>query len=159
MYAYLFDENEVPKKLRDCFEIVYITCGRGWKRIVQKGDPLSDQRRACGADSHGEYHGQAQKDYEPSKAQDPSEVKARILDGMRERVTVRWEPTCQCGYLPGGLEPTPGIILDPFGGSGTTAAVAERLGRYWILCELNEAYKPLIDERTAQRGLFGSTSQ
>jgi DNA modification methylase len=31
-------------------------------------------------------------------------------------------------------------ILDPFGGSGTTAAVAEQWGRKWIICELNPAY-------------------
>lgn len=45
------------------------------------------------------------------------------------------------------------IVFDPFMGSGTTAMVAERLGRKWIGCELNEKYKPLIDERTAQLGL------
>ena len=49
--------------------------------------------------------------------------------------------------------PAGGIVLDPFLGSGTTAQVAESLGRRWIGCELNEAYKPLIDERTAQIGL------
>ena len=46
--------------------------------------------------------------------------------------------------------PTGGIVLDPFGGSGTTAQVAQSLGRKWILCELNEAYKPLIEDRTMQ---------
>lgn len=44
-------------------------------------------------------------------------------------------------------------VFDPFMGSGTTAMVAERLGRKWVGCELNEKYKPLIDERTAQMGL------
>lgn len=30
------------------------------------------------------------------------------------------------------------IVLDPFGGSGTTAAVAHKMGRRWVTCELLE---------------------
>lgn len=39
------------------------------------------------------------------------------------------------------------IVLDPFGGSGTTAHVAANLGRDWLLCELNPAYVELIKRR------------
>jgi DNA modification methylase len=39
------------------------------------------------------------------------------------------------------------IVLDPFMGSGTTAAVALQHGRQYLGCELNENYKPLQDER------------
>jgi len=49
--------------------------------------------------------------------------------------------------------PAGGVVLDPFGGSGTTAQVAQSLGRKWILCELNEAYRPLIEDRTVQPSL------
>ncbi len=38
-------------------------------------------------------------------------------------------------------------VLDPFGGSGTTGAVAIELGRKAILIELNPAYIPLIERR------------
>jgi DNA modification methylase len=41
-----------------------------------------------------------------------------------------------------------GIILDPFGGSGTTGQVALELGRSAILIELNEKYLPLVRKRT-----------
>lgn len=44
--------------------------------------------------------------------------------------------TCQCN----AGEPIPCTVLDPYGGSGTTAQAANALGRKWILCELNEAY-------------------
>jgi len=46
--------------------------------------------------------------------------------------------------------PSNGIVLDPFMGSGTTAAMALRLGRQYLGCELNEDYKPLQEERIAK---------
>lgn len=49
--------------------------------------------------------------------------------------------------------PKDGIVLDPFGGSGTTGQVAEKYNRKWILIELNKSYKKLMQRRTAQRGL------
>ena len=51
------------------------------------------------------------------------------------------EPCILAGAPPGG------VVLDPFGGSGTTGSVAQRLGRKWIMCELNTEYGPLQDER------------
>jgi site-specific DNA-methyltransferase (adenine-specific) len=39
-------------------------------------------------------------------------------------------------------------VLDPFGGSGTTGAVALELGRRAILIEINGDYLPIIDSRT-----------
>lgn len=39
------------------------------------------------------------------------------------------------------------IVLDPFAGSGTTLAVAKKLGRQWIGCELSEEYTRAATER------------
>lgn len=54
--------------------------------------------------------------------------------------------------------PAGGTVLDPFGGSGTTAGVAMKHGRNAILCELNPEYAALIPDRVAaiegQRRLF-----
>ena len=44
-------------------------------------------------------------------------------------------------------------VLDPFMGSGTVGAVAERLGRRWVGLDLNPAYHKLAKKRTAQRGI------
>ena len=38
-------------------------------------------------------------------------------------------------------------VLDPFGGSGTTYAVAEQLGRNWVGTETDEAYLGIIADR------------
>ena len=43
--------------------------------------------------------------------------------------------------------PVGGVVLDPFMGSGTTAAVAVLNGRNYLGCELNSAYKELQDIR------------
>jgi len=45
------------------------------------------------------------------------------------------------------------VVLDPFMGSGTTAQVAEHLGRQWIGCELNPDYLPLQSNRLSQRAM------
>jgi DNA modification methylase len=43
--------------------------------------------------------------------------------------------------------PAGGTVLDPFGGSGTTGLVADRLGRDAILCELNPGYADMAERR------------
>ena len=44
------------------------------------------------------------------------------------------------------------LILDPFLGSGTTAAVAQELDRRWVGCELNPEYAALAEQRIASVG-------
>ena len=59
------------------------------------------------------------------------------------------EPCILAGSRPGD------IVLDPFMGSGTTAAVALQHNRQYLGCELNPDYGPLQQERiTAASNLF-----
>lgn len=51
--------------------------------------------------------------------------------------------------------PSGGVVLDPFGGSGTTGKVALELGRRAILIELNPDYAKLIEQRTTTTVGFG----
>jgi DNA modification methylase len=51
------------------------------------------------------------------------------------------DPCILAGSRPGDL------VLDPFMGSGTTAAVAVQHGRRWVGCELNPEYIALAHER------------
>jgi DNA modification methylase len=51
------------------------------------------------------------------------------------------------------------IVLDPFMGSGTTAAVASQLGRQYLGCELNSEYQALQVERIAGARVPASTKK
>jgi site-specific DNA-methyltransferase (adenine-specific) len=61
-----------------------------------------------------------------------------------ELVRERYCPDCDCdaGF-------TPGLVLDPFFGSGTVGAVAQRLRRDWLGIELNRDYHRLAWQRLA----------
>jgi site-specific DNA-methyltransferase (adenine-specific) len=54
----------------------------------------------------------------------------------------RITPGCACRA---GAEP--GVVLDPFMGSGTTAIAAEQLNRRWLGIELNPAFAELAGQR------------
>jgi len=43
--------------------------------------------------------------------------------------------------------PPHGIVLDPFGGAGTVGLVAEKLGREYLLIELNPSYVEMAERR------------
>ena len=54
--------------------------------------------------------------------------------------------------------PEGGTVLDPFGGSGTTGLVANKLNRNAILCELNPDYVNIIKSRlSGNMPLFNNT--
>lgn len=57
------------------------------------------------------------------------------------------EPCIMAGAASGG------VVLDPFMGSGTTAQVAQNLGRRWIGIEISEEYLALQHARTSQQAL------
>ena len=119
----------------------------------------------CGSDKP--YIGKSTKDYGAGGAQDASATKARIVDRILSgEITTRnkrsvWTVTTKpykgahFATFPPDLitpcilagAPVGGVVLDPFMGSGTTAAVAIANGRNYLGCELNSAYKELQDDR------------
>lgn len=54
-------------------------------------------------------------------------------------------PTCDCG-----APREPGLVLDPFIGSGTTGVAAENLGRDWLGIELNPDFAASAERRISQ---------
>lgn len=73
----------------------------------------------------------------------------RSLERRHGRLLATGElhPACRCG-----AEGVPGLVLDPFIGTGTTALAAEKHGRDWLGIELNVEYAAMAKERlSAQR--------
>ena len=124
------------------------SCGAQWRRVVEKGAPDEEHRRACGADTSGSYAGANQKDYASAKAQAASDVKRRILEGLCERRTVAWRQGCRCPYQ----RPVPSVVLDCFAGSCTTGLVAKRLGRRSIMIDQSAEYISLGKKRCGEGG-------
>src|SRR6266542_3894086 len=56
------------------------------------------------------------------------------------------QASCRCG-----AEAVPGVVLDPFVGTGTTALVAEAHGRDWVGIELNAGYAGMAEGRLAMQ--------
>lgn len=56
--------------------------------------------------------------------------------------TTGWTPSCGCGAAA-----VPGVVLDPFMGSGTVGVVAERIGRRWLGTEINPDYAAMAVQR------------
>jgi DNA modification methylase len=109
-----------------------LECGTPYNRIVEKGEKVSSE----------DYKGEGKKDYASALAENPSDVKRRTLESMRQVIHKGWEAGCSCE----GVR-IPCVVLDPFAGSGTTCAVASRLGRDSIGIELNEEYLKLARKR------------
>jgi DNA modification methylase len=166
-------------------------CGAPFQRVVKKGDPDERWKSECGADSQGEYGGVSEKWLKQDELgkntytgfnarwkktqQNASDVKRRVLEGMSNRNTLGWVPTCGCNiigyetpdwypsyicdrysqrlaqesllYAYTEYEPARGVVLDPFMGSGTSAVVAIQQGLDYVGIDLNADYCKLAEKR------------
>jgi hypothetical protein len=139
-------------------------CGAPWQRIVKKSPDQRERKgyTAAGAKDVGGsalataetetlgWHPACSCNASRRDGIDRGDDKRgrKIRCGGSDQVTVGWEQTCDCNPLE-PLEPVPAIVLDPFLGAGTTALVADRLGRHCIGLELSPGYAEMAGRRTA----------
>lgn len=120
------------------------TCGARWSRVVEKireKDPTAGKSAMRGAGSNREN--------DSGKTNREGREFQRVVS-----TETTWEPGCDCG-----AEPVPDVVLDPFGGAGTTALVADQNKRDAIIVELNPEYAEMASRRiTADAGMFAEVS-
>ena len=76
----------------------------------------------------------------------------RALGGTASRAALA--PTCNCK-----TSSEPGLVVDPFMGSGTTALAAEKLGRDWLGIELNPQFAAAARDRITTANNTSNTSE
>ncbi len=126
-----------------CPEWVCGTCGKPRERIVERGElvPTDDRNRKTFVQPKYREGG----DVDDAGS---SLASGGFKSGHRYEVeTTGWS---DCGHN----NYQPGVVLDPFLGSGTTALVARRLGRRSVGIELNPEYADMAAGRLSQLSLL-----
>ncbi len=114
-----------------CPEWVCRTCGKPRERIINK----KVGRESRITPSFANHHGAGKDGRDGSRA------------WIENVETLGWS---DCGHN----NYRPGVVLDPFMGSGTTALVARRHGRRSVGVELNPEYADLAARRLQQLSLL-----
>jgi DNA modification methylase len=109
-------------------------CGKGWKRVVEK-------------------------ERLPTRPELNTKVTGNpMIDGNRDpqrhctiSTTLDFQPDCNCCDCNSSsdkpIDSKPGVVIDPFSGSGTTGVVAITHGRDYIGIELNPKYIEMSERR------------
>lgn len=121
-----------PMILAGCPDKVCSKCGAAWVREVERETVNIRPGNVSGKDATAPHFiekgsgGNTNLRYRPETT----------------RQTIGFKPTCTCN-----ADTRPGVVYDPFMGSGTTALVARRHGRNYIGSELNPEYVQIARER------------
>jgi site-specific DNA-methyltransferase (adenine-specific) len=122
--------------LTSCPPYTCPNCGTPWLRCTEK-------------DFHPQGDVSPERSMKNAPGQKPMANENRWGNYQRGSIAIEttgWRQACSCHP---GLVPEPGLVYDPFMGSGTTALVAEENGRNWIGAELNGVYVQMANRRIA----------
>jgi DNA modification methylase len=127
-----------PMIFAGCPERVCADCGAPWERVVEVTGGNYAERKSRGVG--GPYNLKPEM-YGPAGSM-----------GGSKSTTTGWRPTCAHD-----AKTRPGVVLDPFGGSGTTGVVAQRLSRRAVLIDLSAEYmrQMMVRNRDIPMGLTG----
>jgi hypothetical protein len=124
-------------------------CGAPWTRIIEKGyrAPV-DEAKIAEMEAKGVPRQKA-------NLYGPNTREPHLYENDPDKTT-GWEPSCECD-IP---DPVPAIVADffsgaGFSGAGTTAMVANQLGRVGVGLELSMEYIKLAENRTQLAELRG----
>lgn len=122
----------IPIIKSSCPQWICKKCGKPRERLTDKSYEATRPGLKTGTGKSG-------TDLDPNKSLHKSDISKYRMQINYE--TIGWSDCgCKAGFKPG-------VVLDPFVGSGTTLEVAMKLGRNAIGFELNPMYEPLIKKR------------
>ena len=107
-------------------------CGSPHERVAKKGKLIGERINQPGG--IGLHH-------------DRNDI-GRLMQ-VHEIETVGWQPDCECD-----ADTVPCRVLDPFGGSGTTAMVSNKLQRDATIIEISPEYAGMAAKRISDDGGF-----
>lgn len=121
--------------LAGCPQWICKKCGKARERIIEEEHRPNKPTASPFAKTNQDLTGKINR--------------ASFYKDYRHKEFIGWTDCgCNAGWKPG-------IVLDPFMGAGTTAVVAQRLGRNWVGIELNPEYVEMAYKRIKKElGLF-----
>jgi len=125
-----------PCILAGCPLNVCAVCGVPWKRVMERAGDWNGEKygvRAVAASGGAISGGTAKSTLGSSRGK-----------GVKQTVSSELVPGCSCDHTV-----IPGVVLDPFGGAGTTGLVAAKHERSAVLIELSPSYSDLARQRIA----------
>jgi len=130
--------KEVCSKCGKPKERKYEVIERKWNEIPEEEQQYF--RKTLGLTKEGKIV------YRPKDSEEDRKMRERLVKAaLSQKKFLGYLPTCKCNE---GFEP--GLVLDPFIGSGTTALVAKALGLNFIGIELNKEYVKMANLRLKQ---------
>jgi len=121
-------------------------CGAPWVRKIEREEEYrSYSAMADNFDNQGKW----KQDNAPEKSRYVSEDRDIRWGPVSITRTIGWIPSCECPDNDGSAR---SMILDPFGGSGTTGVVSYNLGRDCILIDLKKEYAEMAVNRLRKEG-------
>ena len=118
-------------------------CGEGRRPVSGKAPWWESYKAEHGISDYNAGNYTQGEGYDAVSGKQMSTTKAAIPPGPKTVITGY---ACAC---PDTTAPTtPGVVLDPFGGTGTTALVASVLGRHGISNDMSSDYNCIAEWRT-----------
>lgn len=152
--------NGAMKAVGGQYSKPYLGESKRGHKAARVQDPSDVKRRIVEGKMNGSIPaGRLLRNYEPDlSAIIPPEVWSIATAAFSEAHFATFPPALVAPCIMAGC-PEGGVVLDPFGGAGTTGLVADRLGRDAILIELNPDYAELARRRIkADAGLFAEVA-
>jgi len=121
-------------------------CGKGWERVTEKERSWESGSGRAGNLPNGKNGAGMQGG-------------GATLDVRRGPsvavVTLGFRPACDCLAINGDTPHVPGLVLDPFAGSGTVGLVCDELGRRFVGVDASAPYCAMARRRiaAARRGV------